>query len=160
MGKTIIQTIGPLYGEAVNGTVFGRPNGSIYVPNTNSITLEILESFRYLKKFGNNFRFTNASDSQADTSKLVAISQDTSAYMRLEIATDEEMEHIVAQGGQTLTRNFGAGFFNALFNYIGTKSAIEIEDGTTYYARGALMSATGVPVAVSTVIPVVGVVDE
>lgn len=26
--KTIIQKIGPLYGEAVNGTVFGQPNGS------------------------------------------------------------------------------------------------------------------------------------
>lgn len=43
--KTIIQTIGPLYGEVVNGSVFGQPNGSIAVqpggptnPNTLTIT--------------------------------------------------------------------------------------------------------------------------
>lgn len=34
--KTIIQTIGPLYGEVVNGTVFGQPNGSIAVPSPKS----------------------------------------------------------------------------------------------------------------------------
>lgn len=43
--KTIIQTIGPLYGEVVNGSVFGQPNGSVAVqpsgpsnPNTLTIT--------------------------------------------------------------------------------------------------------------------------
>lgn len=30
--KTIIQTIGPLYGEPINGSVFGQPNGSVAVP--------------------------------------------------------------------------------------------------------------------------------
>ena len=160
MAKTIIQSIGPLYGEVVNGTVFGRPNGSVYVPDTNSITLTILESYRYLRKFGNNFRFTNTDGSQADTSKIVAVSQDIAAYMYLEIATDEAMENVVSSAGQALTRTFTAGQFNVIFNYIGTKSAITIEDGTTYYARASLMSSTGVPVAVSSVIPVVGVVPE
>lgn len=40
--KTIIQTIGPLYGEVVNGTVFGQPNGDIARPIPNvapSVTL-------------------------------------------------------------------------------------------------------------------------
>lgn len=40
--KTIIQTIGPLYGEVVNGSVFGQPNGSVARPQPNtapSITL-------------------------------------------------------------------------------------------------------------------------
>lgn len=43
--KTIIQTIGPLQGEVVNGSVFGQPNGSVAVqpsgptsPNTLTIT--------------------------------------------------------------------------------------------------------------------------
>lgn len=43
--RTIIQTIGPLYGEIVNGSVFGQPNGSVAVqpsgpsnPNTLTIT--------------------------------------------------------------------------------------------------------------------------
>lgn len=43
--RTIIQTIGPLYGEIVNGSVFGQPNGSVAVqpsgpnnPNTLAIT--------------------------------------------------------------------------------------------------------------------------
>lgn len=43
--RTIIQTIGPLYGEVVNGSVFGQPNGSVAVqpsgpsnPNTLKIT--------------------------------------------------------------------------------------------------------------------------
>lgn len=43
--RTIIQTIGPLYGEVVNGSVFGQPNGSVAVqpsgpsnPNTLTIT--------------------------------------------------------------------------------------------------------------------------
>lgn len=39
--KTIIQTIGPLYGEIVNGTVFGQPNGSIAVPNNPIPTLNV-----------------------------------------------------------------------------------------------------------------------
>jgi hypothetical protein len=34
--KTIIQTIGPLYGEVVNGSVFGQPNGSIARPSQNT----------------------------------------------------------------------------------------------------------------------------
>lgn len=34
--KTIIQTIGPLYGDVVNGSVFGQPNGSIARPVPNS----------------------------------------------------------------------------------------------------------------------------
>lgn len=33
--KTIIQTIGPLYGEVVNGSVFGQPNGSEARPPPN-----------------------------------------------------------------------------------------------------------------------------
>jgi hypothetical protein len=39
--KTIIQTIGPLYGEVVNGTVFGQPNGSIAVPSNPVPTLDV-----------------------------------------------------------------------------------------------------------------------
>lgn len=34
--KTIIQTIGPLYGEVVNGSVFGQPNGSEARPAPNT----------------------------------------------------------------------------------------------------------------------------
>ena len=33
--RTIIQTIGPLYGESVNGSVFGQPNGSVARPAPN-----------------------------------------------------------------------------------------------------------------------------
>ena len=34
--KTIIQTIGPIYGEVVNGSVFGQPNGSEARPAPNT----------------------------------------------------------------------------------------------------------------------------
>ena len=41
--KTIIQTIGPLYGEVVNGSVFGQPNGSEARPPQN-VPAEIILS--------------------------------------------------------------------------------------------------------------------
>jgi hypothetical protein len=42
--RTIIQTIGPLYGEIVNGTVFGQPNGDIARPSPNVPTALVVET--------------------------------------------------------------------------------------------------------------------
>jgi hypothetical protein len=71
--RTIIQTIGPLYGEIVNGTVFGQPNGSEARPIPNvapSVTLSgdsgklaLVSSSAYFSKYtisGVTFDFVNA----------------------------------------------------------------------------------------------------
>lgn len=42
--RTIIQTIGPLYGEIVNGSVFGQPNGSEARPAPNATPTLIVKT--------------------------------------------------------------------------------------------------------------------
>lgn len=155
MGRTIIQPIGPLYGEAVNGTVFGRPNGSIYVPPTNTITVTLKES--YVRNYTATVIALCDSTGLYATSgsiKIVAQSQDIAAYMRGEISTDEDFATIDG----TLTYTAG------LFNYSGAFGLINdnltIVDGETYYYRVVLYSGTGVAVATSETITLTGVVPE
>jgi hypothetical protein len=156
MGKTIIQTIGPLYGEVVNGTVFGRPNGSIYVPSSNTIVAELVETFRFL--------FNSAADAvtvcnstgtaayyEKDKIQLVAQSQDIQNYMAVEIAKDSDFTDMIAE------RNLTAGQFNTNVSRIPSTESVENE--TTYYLRCVLYSSNGVAVATSNVIEVVGVAE-
>lgn len=157
MGRTIIQPIGPLYGEAVNNTVFGRPNGSIYVPDTNRVTMNIKTGFEYVFKDGNNFKLCNSSKQvTGDALKIYADSQDNAAFIRLGLYVDDECTTLLTGGGQSAYIDYTAGSFNKTLFGLFTKSAITLTDETTYYLRATLMASTGVAVANSDIIEVVG----
>lgn len=157
MGKTIIQTIGPLYGEVVNGTVFGRPNGSIFVPLTNTIkaTLPTEYIVRY-EASGNRYFIRSCTDAGVPTGRntLIAESQDTASYMAWELSTDPE------SFDSAIVRNYTPGTFNMSDTSICSGADIELTQGTKYYIRGVLYASTGVPVATSEVFEVTGVVVE
>ncbi len=152
MGKTIIQPIGPLYGEAVNGTVYGRPNGSIYVPPTNTITCVL--SDEYICNSGSNVIVCNSlGQIKRPCIEIVAQSQDNAAYIQIEMATDSDFSTIVVY------KSVLAGTFNITQNALFYSSTpYTVIDGTTYYVRTVLMAASGVPVAYSDVTEVTGIV--
>lgn len=152
MGKTIIQTIGPLYGEVENGTVFGRPNGSIYTPAVNTIELTTPAGQEYIKVADSRVVFTNSSGSNVSYYKVVAESQDTASYM--ETSIEDTDGNVIGTG-----RSNSAGLFNLSFYVVGYATADQIEQGTEYKAVATLYSASGVALATSK-ITVHGVVVE
>lgn len=157
MAKTIIQTIGPLYGEVVNGTVFGRPNGSIYVPSQNTISMSIPANRVYIRDNTTNVVICTSTGSIAwnpNSEKIntVAQSQDTANNIVIDIATDSDFTDIIAKYPAA------AGSFN-IFNtyFIETDDYAGITAGTTYYIRARLVSGSGVDVAVTDVQTLTGV---
>lgn len=156
MAKTIIQTIGPLYGEAVNGTVFGRPNGSVFVPSSNTITLSLTEDYRYIYKANASYwRTCNSAgtpkDGQPYAINYVAEAQDISSNVQLQIYADSDLTQLVAYRNQT------AGSFNSWRRDLVSSETVVNEQ--TYYLRAQLMN-NGVAVATSNVIEITGVVTE
>ena len=146
---TIVQDYGPIYGEVVNGTVQGRPNGSVYIPISNTIvltgpdnmTLAFLDPAHPTRLF------------ISDTVYYVARSQDLASNVRLAVYSDSEC-----------TTMFGtpfaisAGIFNGSSNRVGF-STDAITTGDTYYLRAELMN-NNVAVAISDVIEVTGDAGE
>ena len=153
MAKTIIQSIGPLYGEVVNGTVFGRPNGSIYVPPFNTVKLNLAETYRFIVAYSDTvYRTCNSEGNPAYAYfYYVAEAQDLATYIQAQVYTDEACTQLVA------SRSYSAGAFNGSGRDL--NKADSIEDGATYYLRVQLMNNDS-PVATSEVIPIVGVVPE
>ena len=156
MGRTIIQPIGPLYGEDVNGTVFGRPNGSIYVPPTNTISAVLAEE--YIKKGSNGWLLLcNSSGVSAITGgiKISASSQDNLAYIKVELSDDSDFGNIIA------TRDYSAGMFNIVGNNVlWGENEVTIVSETTYYYHAVLVASTGVPIATSETKELTGWVAE
>ena len=147
-GRTIIQPIGPLYGEAVNGTVYGRPNGSIYVPPTNTITLNIIDNYEYIRSgTGAYAKFAYPCDSQGNIPpakvETIAESQDNAAYIAVQVSDDSDFstyDETTAPAG--MFNRKASSFVNNLTN-------VTLVDGSTYYVRAVLYAGTGVPVAYS-----------
>lgn len=153
MGRTIIQPIGPLYGEAVNGTVFGRPNGSIYIPETNEINLILSATGTYIKEtsaYGIDYLVICTSTGTAGVgndavkAQIVAKSQDNQSYMQVQVSEDSEF---TTYESTDLT----AGNFNMKPYLLSPDNTIDIVGGTTYYIRAQLIAASGVAVATSEV---------
>ena len=158
MGRTIIQPIGPLYGEAVNGTVFGRPNGSIYIPETNDITYE--QGVEYLRNYTQNtvnyIRFCNSVGSMSKAIATVyARSQDAASNIQIQISDDADFAAYSFS-------NAAAGSFNLNINAVlaSKGDVMEIVDGTTYYVRAQLIASSGVAVATSETIEYTGWAEE
>jgi len=143
---TIIQRYGPIYGEAVNGTVQGRPNGSVYVPISNVIEISTNAT---------KVSFVSPTDFKFNVDgaiSVVAIAQDLASYVATEIYSDSACTTKIA------VRNNPAGQFNIGF---GARTYALLTDtdnppsaGDTVYARASLNASGGVPVAYSNVIEV------
>lgn len=155
MPRTIIQSIGPLYGEDVNGTVFGRPNGSIFVPSTNTISLTFPAGVSYIRKRSGSPTDIDSCRSNGVVSRgvVVAEAQDLASFVVIQVCDSADFD----DDDNIASRTFGAGLFNfqpaGLANGAGDYT---ITDGATYYVRAVLMASTGVPVAVSEVVEMTG----
>ena len=152
MAKTIIQTIGPLYGEVENGTVFGRPNGSVYVPPTNKISLT---TPAYAKVTATAVAGSDSAGNTGIRTYIVAEAQDIASSCLVEVSLTSDFAVVIAKGGP-----WSAGQFNiGTTTYgIGTNLLDSISDGDTLYVRAVLISQTNVPVATSEVTEVRAVV--
>ena len=160
MAKTIIQTIGPLYGEVVNGTVFGRPNGSIFVPSQNTIKATLKDARKYIIKYDAKRYMVCTSAGQVDSSNqsnmlnFVAESQDVANYVQVQVATDSDFTDLI--GGRSLT----AGLFNSALYVLSQGTDVDdLVNGDTYYLRLILVAASGEPVATTETIELTGVVN-
>lgn len=157
MGRTIVQEYGPIYGEAVNGTVMGRPNGSVYVPPSNTVSLEIPEDKRYFTYF--DYLGLMLLSCESDGTGIMfpfyvmsANSQDLSSNIQGQVFSDPELTTMVA------CQDLPAGQFNILGN--GVRNAVEgLEDGDKLYYRLQLMNG-GVAIATSDTIEMTMVVVE
>ena len=150
MGRTIIQPIGPLYGEAVNGTVFGRPNGSIYVPSDNKISISTTATkIQNITSGGVKYTQTCSAGGIAIAVNMVAVAQDVASYIQLQFAEDSDFNTYDFY-------NAVAGDFNTSKTTIKQTNLSDIVSGSTYYVRAVLMSSTGVAVATSDVIELEG----
>ena len=155
MAKTIIQTIGPLYGEVENGTVFGRPNGSIFVPSQNTVTATLPSAYRFVKSNSTTYFICNSTGGNPTADnylKMVAESQDIANYLQIQIATDSEFTSIID------STNRSAGLFNESVVIVAYEagSITPIVADETYYLRVRLMSASGEAVATSETIELTG----
>jgi len=147
--STIVQNYGPIYGEVVNGTVQGRPNGSVYVPISNTISLDINPYYRYVNI--SNSWYTEVTDSAgaaiAYAIEVSAQSQDLSSLVRISLYSDAACTTLVAQTDRT------AGEFNLKARRITTVDATGISVGDTLYYRVELIN-NNTAVATSSVVPV------
>ena len=154
MGKTIIQTIGPIYGDVENGTVFGRPNGSIYIPSSNTIIIDLEEARRQIRittpAGGNKIQACYTDGTTASRPiHIVAESQDTQSYIGVSI---EDGDGVAVGTG----RNQPAGQFNITALYLANVADdVTITDEADYFIVATLYSSSGVAVAVYR-LPVVG----
>lgn len=142
---TIVQNYGPIYGEVVNGTVQGRPNGSVYVPLSNVISLNITAS--YVRFAGDNFYKPSTAGGTTVTGavKVVAVSQDLASNIRISMYSDAGL---TTQVGTPV--DLVAGNFNSAISSISKDTSNNLVTGNTYYVVAQLTN-NGVPVATSSV---------
>lgn len=142
---TIIQGYGPIYGEPVNGTVQGRPNGSYYVPVTNTVDFEYPGALITNVKIGDAYRVRFCDESRNLLYfKESAVSQDLSSNLRDIICSDATLETVLGSS------DIPAGQFN-VNDGISFVMDYELDSETTYYLAVQLVN-NGVPVATSEVV--------
>jgi hypothetical protein len=155
--RTIIQHIGPLYGELNTGSVFGQPNGSVavsqnLVPTPSEPTKEEVEIwtlsyytmgkiYDYGFRISNNWSFLslyNASTASSNlcTVKLLSDITETNTVTKLQIATDEAFTDIVFSGNiATPSKYVEASFTNV--------DKPTLTGGKVYYIRLLLYASSG-----------------
>lgn len=162
--RTIIQHIGPLYGEKNTGSVFGQPNGSVaigqdYAPAPPVPEPEQIWTAAYY--FWNNsgtyvkqdqaFGIWNGSNgydlycfakgqgnftNQLFSVKLTGKIGDTTSVMKTQVATDDQFEDIIAEATSP------AGYYGGGPVAVPVSST-KLTAGQTYYARVKLFDSAG-----------------
>lgn len=156
---TIVQEYGPYYGEPVNGTVQGRPNGSVYVPITNTITVKLVEASRYIIKSNDVNCSICASNGTTPTSSALkinanAVAQDLAS--NIEIVVYEDSDCLIPMAKQVAA----AGNFNPIYRTLKfVTEGYDIVDEASYYLRAELYN-NSTRIAISDVITIEGVVTE
>lgn len=159
--RTIIQHIGPLYGELNTGSVFGQPNGSIAVSQNLVPTPEpipenpqvfTISSSWYGKEYPNfyaqgsdsswswkSLNLTTSSSSSA-LFNVESVTSDITDIIKLEIATDTSFENVVfsINAGSVTT-----GLYNPVYAGVTKPTRFDVS-GNTYYIRLAVYSSSGV----------------
>lgn len=139
---TIVQDYGPIYGEVVNGTVQGRPNGSVYVPLSNTIALTGSPT---------TIVWNGVDALLVDVAiTLDAKFQDLASYMSIQVYSDSAL---TTQVGSSLL--FPYGLFNNTRRGVAAATSNVITTNDDYYIVARLLN-NGTPVAVSNTIHVVG----
>ena len=154
---TIVQNYGPIYGEVVNGTVQGRPNGSVYVPISNVVvqTLNNPNNAYIHLTGGGMLRLCNSAGTEsygaANNITGNAQAQDLASNLVTIIYSDAGLTTAIG------SRSFAAGHFNDWYrDWFRASSDVTINGGDTYYIV-LYLNNNGTPVAVSDVIEVTGV---
>ena len=160
--RTIIQHIGPLYGELNTGTVFGQPNGSIAIsqnlvptPDPSSAESTLWSVSYYTKKMDyTKFKIEDSStywnfysvDSTGllDSSRLFMVDllsdvTETNTTTKLQISTDENFSDIIFS--ENIQNSLPTSYVVAHFSSSVSKPSLT--KSTTYYIRILLYSSAG-----------------
>lgn len=142
---TIVQNYGPIYGEVVNGTVQGRPNGSVYVPVSNTINLVPNAAATHIKVTGGNLVICN-SGAAGKSVGVVAQSQDLASYVKTIVYSDAACTTQVGTA-----RMYAAGAFNFNTPYACSYYSGTLTSGDPYYLRAVLVNNNSDVAASSTI---------
>lgn len=135
MAKTIIQPIGPLYGEVVNGTVFGQPNGSVYVPPDNVVYFTAPSAYIKNSVSGEAYRVAFCTDGGVTLATQATVAmQDLSSNVRLVLSTTASDSGIVA------TRTYPAGRTNIDTTFV--IADYELTEASYYFAIQIMNNGT------------------
>lgn len=148
--KTIIQKIGPLYGEVVNGTVFGQPNGSDAVLSLDIILSNVDSTAAYVSK-PYSIK-TCKSDGTLATYCDVSFTSPIPVMRRCALYSDSACTTLV----DSLTFGPAALAGSGTLSEFSLGGVGTITPGTTYYGRVELI-ANGTIVKATTAITFTGV---
>lgn len=153
--KTVIQKIGPLYGEAVNGSVFGQPNGSVAVPPYNALVLlSANNNNAYIKKNGTG-GYTTCDSNGAIGSflsyQIIAQLPNDQLYFIHEVSATSDFASVLSASKSSVSESA---------KLIGSSSSgtLSIVAGTTYYLRARLTTRDGSTIVTGATYDVEGVV--
>lgn len=168
--RTIIQHIGPLYGEPNTGTVFGQPNGSVAVgqgyapvssptgpklwnidyPTVHGEKYEYLLEYRGLDEeyfeslFWSNSTGTDYTPTQNLVVNLIGDVPDLTSHIQAQFSATEDFKDILlTKDGEASNFSSFPGFKSYIYTDVPTNPQYNFVNGTTYYFRLALVSSSG-----------------
>lgn len=156
--RTIIQHIGPLYGELNTGSVFGQPNGSIAVsqnlvptpepPSSDESVIWTISEYSFdhftIESSYTTWSIVSANSISTTDSKLCRISllsdiTDTNTTVKIQFSTDESFSSVDWEG--TISYSTSDSYVAPKFKSSVTKPSFT--NKTVYYIRLLLYSSAG-----------------
>ena len=162
MSRTIVQDIGPLYGEANTGSVWGQPNGSyalgqgpapIVPPVVYSLSISHPvhngEEYDYIKIYGTGYVGCDSTGAKF-LNRMVKVTtdiSDLSVHLEYDVATDSAFTTII---GHYVASN---GDFGGAGSVTGDTAIVA---GNTYYVRAIAYAADASVIATADTIMFTG----